>query len=138
MRTPTRSRMIPIPLGDGDYEWASEEELAHEWGEEADPIAGRHPNSTRFHKLLVQVGALHDQKQRDYGRGDDPFYNVRASAEWDVEPWVGAMIRLNDKVKRLQSLYRTGELRNESAFDSLQDIAVYTIMAYVLLEEEQE
>ena len=126
--------MIPLPLGDGDHEWASEEELS--WDDEDETL--RQPNSTRFHELLAQVGEIHDQKQKDYGREDDPFYNVRASTEWGVAPWAGAMIRLNDKVKRLQSLYMTGELRNESAFDSLQDIAAYAIIAYVLLEEEQE
>jgi hypothetical protein len=98
---------------------------------------GRHPNSARFHEILKSLGELHDRKQADYGRGDDPFANVRASDEWGVSPWVGAMIRLNDKVRRLQSLAAKGYLANESAADSLQDIAVYAIIALVLLEQEQ-
>ena len=78
MTIPTRSKMIPLPLGDGDSEWASEEDLKHEWDEASDETS-RHLNSTRFHELLAQVGEIHDQKQKDYGREDDPFYNVRAS-----------------------------------------------------------
>src|SRR5207245_10917894 len=44
----------------------------------------RHPNSARFHQILKELGELHDKKQADYGRGDDPFANVRASTEWGV------------------------------------------------------
>jgi len=85
---------------------------------------------------LKSLGILHDRKQADYGRGDDPFANVRASAEWGVKPWLGAMIRLNDKVKRLQSLAANGQLLNESALDSFDDIAVYAVIARVLYEQE--
>lgn len=98
----------------------------------------RHPNSKRFHQLLRELGRLHDRKQGDYGRDDDPFHNVRASAEWGIRPWVGAMVRANDKVKRLQSLARNGKLHNEAAEDSLRDIAVYAIIALVLYEQDYE
>jgi hypothetical protein len=97
----------------------------------------RHPNSARFHELLAETGALHDSKQADYGRGDDPFANVRASEEWGVTGWTGAMIRLNDKVRRLQALAANGKLENESAEDSFRDIAVYALIALVLFEQEK-
>ena len=90
----------------------------------------------RFHEILAELGALHDKKAADYGRDDDPLANVRAASEWNVAPWVGAMIRLTDKVRRLQSLAKKGSLANESASDSLRDIAVYAIIALMLLEEE--
>ena len=96
----------------------------------------RHPNSARFHKILEGLGQLHDKKQADYGRGDDPFANVRASTEWGVPTWIGVMIRLTDKVRRLQSLALKGKLANESAEDSLRDIACYAIIALVLREQE--
>jgi hypothetical protein len=82
------------------------------------------------------IAALHDRKQLDYGAGDDPFANVRASREWGVPAWVGALIRLNDKVRRLQSFARKGCLANESAEDSMMDIAVYALIALVLYEQE--
>ena len=96
----------------------------------------RHPNSARFHELVKEMGELHDRKQRDYGAGDDPFANVRNSQGFGVDPWVGAMIRLNDKIKRLQSLQSNGRLENESAYDSFKDIAVYAVIALVLFEEQ--
>lgn len=98
--------------------------------------ATRHPNSARFHELLSELGDLHDRKQADYGRDDDPFANVRASEEWGVPAWVGAMVRASDKVRRLQALIQNGKLENESAEDSLRDLAVYSIIALVLFEQQ--
>jgi len=89
----------------------------------------------RFHALLQELGALHDKKQQDYGTAQDPLANVRASQDWGIPPWVGSCIRLNDKVKRLQSLAKNGSLANESAEDSLKDIAVYALIALILLKE---
>ena len=99
-------------------------------------VIERHPLSERFHELLVEAGTMHDRKQLDYGTSRDPFANVRAADEWGIAPWIGAMVRLTDKVRRLQSLASKGYLENESAVDSLMDIAVYAIIARVLLEEE--
>lgn len=96
----------------------------------------RHPSSERFHELLKLAGETHDRKSADYGSATDPFANVRASQEFGVEPWKGAMIRLNDKVTRLKSLANNGNLTNESAQDSFMDIAVYALIAHVLYEEK--
>lgn len=89
----------------------------------------------RFHEILRELGALHDKKSLDYGTEEDSFANIRGSKEWGVEPWVGAMIWANDKVKRLQKLAREGKLANEPAVDSFRDLAVYAVIALVLYEE---
>lgn len=91
----------------------------------------------RFHALLGQLGRLHDRKQNDYGGSTDPFANVRASHDWGIKPWVGALVRLNDKVKRLQKFAQRGSLANESAEDSMLDIAVYALISLILYREEQ-
>lgn len=91
--------------------------------------------SERFHELLAEIGMLHDQKQADYGRKHDPFANVRASEEWGVEAWVGAMIRATDKLRRLQTFAQIGTLANEGVADSLKDLAVYSLIALVLFED---
>lgn len=90
----------------------------------------------RFHALLDEIGQLHDRKQEDYGTDHDPFANVRASQEFGVAPWIGALIRLNDKVTRLRQFANRGSLANESAEDSMMDIAVYALIALVLYREE--
>jgi Domain of unknown function (DUF4406) len=93
--------------------------------------------SERFHQILEELGQLHDKKQRDYGRSNDPFANVRSTAEFGVPAWVGAMIRGNDKIQRVKSLIANGRLENESLEDSLRDLAVYAVIALVLWEEGQ-
>lgn len=95
----------------------------------------RHPASERFHRILRDLGHLHDRKQADYGSDTDPFANVRASNEWGIDEWVGAMVRATDKVRRLQSFARKGSLANESAVDAFDDLAVYAVIARVLYEE---
>lgn len=92
----------------------------------------------RFHALLAEIGRLHDKKQSDYGRDDDPFANVRASSDWGVPAWVGALIRGTDKVKRLQKAARVGNLANESVEDSMMDLAVYALIALILYREDQD
>lgn len=97
----------------------------------------RHPNSARFHEILKEAGELHDKKQMDYGRSQDPFANVNASAEFGVKPWIGAYIRLNDKITRIKSFIEKGNLVNESLEDSLRDVIVYSAIALALYENEK-
>jgi hypothetical protein len=92
----------------------------------------------RFLALLDDIEKLHADKQADYGRSNDPFANVRASEEWGVSPWIGALIRATDKVRRLQTFATKSELINEGVEDSLMDLAVYALIALVLFREEQD
>jgi len=98
----------------------------------------RHPHSQAFHDTLQVMGALHDRKQADYGRSDDPFANVRASEDFGIAGWVGAVVRANDKMRRLQAAARGSEMKNESVEDSLLDLAVYAVIALLLFQEENE
>jgi hypothetical protein len=104
---------------------------------EGRPSVTRHPASARFHELIQTAADLHDVKQGDYGRGDDPFANVRASADWGVPEWVGAMVRATDKVRRLQTYAERGTLANEGVLDAFLDLAVYSLIAAVLWEDAQ-
>ena len=91
-----------------------------------------------FHAILKEMGDLHDLKNKDYGQSHDPYANVRGSTEWGIPAWKGAMVRANDKIKRLQKFAKTGELANESVEDSFKDLAVYTIIALDLYRQEME
>jgi hypothetical protein len=91
---------------------------------------------SRFRRELEELIELHDAKQADYGTDGDPFANLRASAGFGIAPWLGAVVRLNDKVNRIKSFVRNGKLRNESLVDSLRDISVYAAIAKILYEEE--
>ena len=98
-------------------------------------MQGNH--EARFHEILNELGALHTKKGHDYGREQDCYANVRASQEWGVKPWVGALIRATDKLRRLQTYAQKGTLANEGVEDSLRDLAVYAIISLVLWEEER-
>jgi len=88
-------------------------------------------------RKLDEMRQMHIAKAHDYGTDQDPLSNLRASAQFGVEPWVGAVIRMNDKVTRIASLCQKGTLKNESVEDSLLDIAAYALLALVLLDEKR-
>lgn len=141
-REPTRTSIPEEDLEDGGFDPRFLETVKERLGPTTQkpwppaPLPLRHPSSARYHELLQEAGELHDRKQADYGSDSDPFANVRASADWGIPGWVGALVRLSDKVKRLQAFARKGELANESAIDSMMDIAVYALIARVLYEQD--
>ncbi len=94
------------------------------------------PTKTPFLQVIEEIVAMHYKKQADYGRTGDPFANVRASADFGIPPWVGCMVRANDKMKRLQKAASGDVLVNEPVEDSLLDLAVYSIIGLVLFRED--
>jgi len=129
---------IPEPSAGADAEEAWAKDLGIPVYYTVEDVIERVPfkGDARFHALLRTVGRLHDQKQSDYGREGDPFSNVRAAKEWGMSPWVGAFLRITDKVRRLQRFASRGSLTNESATDSMIDVAVYALIGVILLDEE--
>lgn len=95
-----------------------------------------HSKSQRLLEIFTELGNLHLKKSADYGQEHDPFANITNSKQWGVRPWIGAMIRAQDKVERLHAFALKGKLMNESAQDSLRDLAVYSIIALIELEQE--
>lgn len=91
--------------------------------------------SNRFDSVLIELKKMHDKKQADYGKTDDPFSNVRASEDFGIPGWVGALVRSNDKNRRLQKAAQGSSLLNEGIEDSLIDMAVYQIIALILFRE---
>jgi hypothetical protein len=108
----------------------------NEWVRREPKPLNRRFGDPRFHDRLQAMGELHDRKQADYGTDGDPFANVRASKEFGIPPWLGAILRLNDKVTRIKSFAKKGSLKNEPLQDSFDDIAVYAVIARILYDEE--
>jgi hypothetical protein len=90
-----------------------------------------------FQGVLREMAALYARKSADYGSGEDSLANVRASKEMGVSPWLGAMLRANDKVHRIKEYAKKGTLINEGVEDSLIDLAAYAVIALVLFREEK-
>src|SRR3990167_741596 len=98
----------------------------------------------RFIALLDEIEGIHAHKQRDYGTAADPFANVRASEELGIPGWIGGLIRMNDKMRRLNKAARqviAGEPVNmafDGPLDDLKDLAVYSLIGVVLYEEQEK
>lgn len=127
----TAAQMAGIPV----YA-ASELIAAHAEHREPSPL--RLNGDPRFLRALREMGWLHQKKGADYGRTGDSFANVRAAQQWGVPAWVGAMVRANDKIVRLQAAAFGSKLQNEGVEDSLIDLACYAVIALILFREQSE
>jgi hypothetical protein len=87
--------------------------------------------------IIDEIVKLRDKKAFDYGNEDDPMANLRASEDFGVPNVIGILIRLNDKMFRLKRWAKLGTLKNETARESLIDIAGYALRACELLDEEE-
>ncbi len=93
---------------------------------------GGHP---RFFELLDEMAAMHRSKMHDYAKSSDPLSNLRRSESFGIEPWRGTLVRMSDKWSRIEEL-STGKIaKNESLRDSLFDLAAYSLLCLILLED---
>jgi hypothetical protein len=73
------------------------------------------------------------QKNSDYTGGsgvDDPFANFNMSSSFGIDPIVGILLRIGDKMRRIQSFANDGGLRvtGETVHDACEDIVNYAIL----------
>ena len=94
----------------------------------------------RFYEILKQMEELHSRKNHDYAGTSDPLKNLRACERLELKPFMGVMVRLQDKWSRLEEFVKSGKLmvKNESVIDTLMDNAVYSVLAIILYEEQQK
>jgi len=91
-----------------------------------------------FNKLLTVMKKLHDNKSSDYAQDEDPLSNLRESKKLGIPPWIGVVLRMGDKMSRLQQLTHKNAKVKESIQDTLLDIAVYSLLAIELYEGSTE
>lgn len=91
-----------------------------------------------FYKLLEQMADLHSRKNHDYAGEKDPLKNLRACERLNLEPFLGVLVRLQDKWSRLEEFIISKQLmvKNESVVDTLMDNAVYSLLAIILYQEQ--
>ena len=104
------------------------------FGASSRKIQGR--TMSAFLDVIEELTLLHNKKQSDYGRAVDPFANVRASEDFGVDAWIGCAIRMNDKMRRLQTAAQGSTLANEGIEDSFMDMAVYSIIGLILYRQQ--
>lgn len=88
----------------------------------------------KIHRDLCSRGlALMEKKNRDYGGNTDPFKNFRTRGE------LGILIRLEDKLARLDSFIQTGQLhvKDESVEDTIIDGINYLVLLHAYIKEQK-
>jgi len=98
----------------------------------------------RFLELIVRMCEIHSLKRKAYASGDS-LGNFRESLRIGISPFKGCLVRLTDKVTRLYNLARNMDnpefssvVREETIEDTLIDLAVYSLLAIILIGEEDE
>lgn len=90
----------------------------------------------KFHKLLEEIGKLHDKKNTDYATTEDPFSNFRECERFGIPAWQGTLVRMSDKWARLCNLTKR-EALNEPIEDTLMDLAVYSLICLLLYKDKK-
>lgn len=91
-----------------------------------------------FDDRLNDMRETHALKGRDYGTDEDEYLNYRSSEEAGIPAWFNAILRVREKLTRVNTFYRKGELANESIEDALRDIATGGAIAWDLYLEKRE
>ena len=106
-----------------------------------------HRGHPKFYELLKEIEQIHDSKNHDYAKDKDPLSNLRMCEDifmkcpycgksHNIPAHIGAMIRMTDKWSRLVQLTKKKGM-NESVRDNLLDMAVYSLLRIILLEENE-
>jgi hypothetical protein len=90
----------------------------------------------KFQVLVDELLKLHNDKNNDYATDEDPLSNLRGAVRLGVNPVTGVVLRLTDKWARIEQLIKGKSPKNESLRDSLMDNAAYSLLAIILLDEQ--
>ena len=94
--------------------------------------------SEKVLKTFDELKKLHIAKDADYS-GGEPLSTFKRCEAFGIPAWKGCLIRLSDKYARIISLVgKNGDhmVAGESLADSLRDMAVYSIITLVLMDEK--
>lgn len=99
--------------------------------------------SPRFYELLEKIALTHAKKNADYAKKGDPLSNLKSSEKYFLVPaYIGTAIRMADKWERFTNLIRKGKegpaVKTESIKDTLEDLAVYSLLEIILIEESEK
>lgn len=97
-----------------------------------------------FDAALIPIVKTNRAKRKDYAADGDPFSNFKTTASMlgikEFGPAESAFFNVLQKVARLQSLRMNGRMAqtaNESVIDTYLDLAVYGVILYAIVLQEQ-
>ena len=92
-------------------------------------------------EFFKQCQEISQKKNSDYtGASDDPFANFTTVEKFGIKTEQGFVTRMSDKLKRISSFVEKGtlEVKDESALDTLQDLANYCCLFSGYLKSEKD
>jgi hypothetical protein len=96
-----------------------------------------HPSKQMFQDLLAQMQQISNAKAHDYAGSEDPLRNFRLCEAMGLPAWKGIVVRITDKLARIQSFCKKEslEVKDESIEDTLLDMANYSLLCLIMYRE---
>ena len=87
--------------------------------------------------ILGNMQSVYEAKDNDYSATGLPMGNLRKCEDADIDAWRGCLVRIGDKMSRLENFLKKKEylVISEKAEDTVIDLANYAILMSCLLEE---
>lgn len=91
-----------------------------------------------FAKIMNDLIDLHQKKNHDYA-GGEYLSDLISSKRMGITPWKNALLRIQQKMSRLESFAKQGEFKvaDEKLEDTLKDMAVYAILCLMLYRHKK-
>lgn len=87
-------------------------------------------------RLCDKARGIIEAKNHDYTTGaNDPFANFNAAKVVGIEPGLGILLRMLDKIARCRTFVKSTALRvkNESFENAILDIINYAVLLYCMM-----
>lgn len=87
--------------------------------------------------ILDNMQSVYEAKDNDYSATGLPMGNLRKCEDAGIDAWRGCLIRIGDKMSRLENFLKNKEylVVSEKAEDTVVDLANYAILMSCLVEE---
>ena len=87
--------------------------------------------------ILNNMQEVYEAKDSDYSATGLPMGNLRKCEDAGIEAWRGCLVRIGDKMSRLENFLKEKEylVISEKAEDTVIDLANYSILMSCLIEE---
>lgn len=91
-----------------------------------------------FNVIVDKLVKVHLAKNHDYA-GGDYLSDIMASKRMGITPWKNALLRIQQKMSRLESFAKQGEfaVAGEKFEDTCEDLAVYSIIMLMLYKHKK-
>ena len=87
--------------------------------------------------ILNNMQSVYEAKDNDYSATGLPMGNLRKCEDAGIDSWRGCLVRIGDKMSRLENFLKEKEylVLSEKAEDTVIDLANYAILMSCLIEE---